>query len=764
MKLTRIKSGFNLSVLNDNFDLIEQEFNDNLIHSSDGRNYMDQELDMNSYKIINVGRPTSDYDIARLIDVKNEPGRQGPEGPIGPPGPQGIQGPAGVQGPIGPRGIQGIQGVEGPQGPYGPSPNHEWLGTELRFQQGDGTWGNWENLVGPIGATGPQGVQGPVGPVPQHEWYDTQLRFLNQNGTWGNFTDLRGPAGPTGPTGPQGVVGPQGPVGPQGEQGIEGEVGPTGPKGDTGPQGESFSVDAIGTLADRDNYDSELAGFSYLAYDAPSSGNIPQEDLVDTITADGVSYSYPCKFSDDREDSILVTVGGVTQSPTTYDIANNTLTFRTGYLPYAGAEIQMRVFAITSGVGAVFFKASDTSGDWTVGVPFGKGPQGDKGLQGDIGPRGPQGPVGPVGPQGPQGLIGLTGAQGPQGEQGLRGPTGPIGPQGDQGITGPQGATGEQGPRGPVGAKGPQGDKGIDGQQGPQGEPGVQGPQGEQGLRGPQGFQGDAGPQGPIGPQGPAGPAGPQGAPGPTGAQGPTGSAGQRGSRTIYVPTTETSWNPTLVQTAMQNAGYWPPVDYDLGTLYNNTANFSTTYRWFGGKWDATPVELISNGVLVTMNGVDSSKLLPNSVTTSINSSTTWAGENTLVATANTYVEGATLNALVSVNATALYQEKTINNDSSVPTNMGYIKYELLVDDVVKHTSYYYFGGRLIETYFTGDEGGTSDYTTQSNYFAIPSITINFGAAKTGTKKITARLTATSLPFAVRSGVSALFSGITLKA
>lgn len=53
--------------------------------------------------------------------------------------------------------------------------------------------------------------------------------------------------------------------------------------------------------------------------------------------------------------------------------------------------------------GYLYFKKSDTSGDWTSGVPF---------------TAGPQGPVGPEGPEGAQG------DQGPQGVQGVQGPAG----------------------------------------------------------------------------------------------------------------------------------------------------------------------------------------------------------------------------------------------------------------------------------------------------------------------------------------------------
>lgn len=51
---------------------------------------------------------------------------------------------------------------------------------------------------------------------------------------------------------------PEGPVGP---------VGPQGEQGEKGDPGQSFTVNAIGTISDRSQYDSEAKGFSFLATD-----------------------------------------------------------------------------------------------------------------------------------------------------------------------------------------------------------------------------------------------------------------------------------------------------------------------------------------------------------------------------------------------------------------------------------------------------------------------------------------------------------------
>jgi hypothetical protein len=99
---------------------------------------------------------------------------RGPVGPVGPVGPQGPQGPQGVQGPQGPSGAS----VTGPAGPVGP--------------QGE---------RGPQGLSGPQGASGAPGTAPQHEWNDTKLRFQQPDGSWGQFTDLKGEDGTEGTSG-----------------------------------------------------------------------------------------------------------------------------------------------------------------------------------------------------------------------------------------------------------------------------------------------------------------------------------------------------------------------------------------------------------------------------------------------------------------------------------------------------------------------------------------------------------------------------------
>ena len=72
----------------------------------------------------------------------------------------------------GPQGPVGEQGPAGPQGPIGESGDceliYEWNGTDIRFKNPDGSWGDWVDLKGEPGqdgADGSSGGQGPAGPA-----------------------------------------------------------------------------------------------------------------------------------------------------------------------------------------------------------------------------------------------------------------------------------------------------------------------------------------------------------------------------------------------------------------------------------------------------------------------------------------------------------------------------------------------------------------------------------------------------------------------
>ena len=68
--LKEIRSGYNLSKINDNFGTIEEVINDEVVHTTGGNNVMSQDLDMNSNDILNLPEPTEPTNPVRLIDLQ----------------------------------------------------------------------------------------------------------------------------------------------------------------------------------------------------------------------------------------------------------------------------------------------------------------------------------------------------------------------------------------------------------------------------------------------------------------------------------------------------------------------------------------------------------------------------------------------------------------------------------------------------------------------------------------------------------------------
>ena len=85
-------------------------------------------------------------------------------------------------------GYSPIKGKDYFDGKDAKPPAHKWVGTCLRFQNPDGTWGKMIDLKGDKG----EKIKGEKGGIPAHEWKGTMLRFQNPDGTWGKFTDLKG--------------------------------------------------------------------------------------------------------------------------------------------------------------------------------------------------------------------------------------------------------------------------------------------------------------------------------------------------------------------------------------------------------------------------------------------------------------------------------------------------------------------------------------------------------------------------------------------
>lgn len=114
------------------------------------------------------------FNITKVLQGPTGPkgakGDKGEKGEAGPQGPRGEQGPRGMEGPIGPRGQDGERGERGPQGPQG-----------IQGPQGS------------IGLRGEKGDPGVQGLPPRHEIDTVQpkIRFENPNGTWGEWIDLK---------------------------------------------------------------------------------------------------------------------------------------------------------------------------------------------------------------------------------------------------------------------------------------------------------------------------------------------------------------------------------------------------------------------------------------------------------------------------------------------------------------------------------------------------------------------------------------------
>jgi len=148
-----------------------------------------------------------------------------------------------------------------------------------------------------------------------------------------------------------------------------------------GSNGQPIVVSAVGTLANRAQYDTALLGFIY----------------VDSTL--GNMYVKQSSAPGDWSAAIPISVG-----------------------PVGPQGLQ--------GIPGV---KGDTGLQGIQGVTGATGLQGTPGVKGDTGTQGPQGTPGI---QGGTGLTGPAGATGPQGIQGLTGATGPQGPQGPQGVSG----------------------------------------------------------------------------------------------------------------------------------------------------------------------------------------------------------------------------------------------------------------------------------------------------------------------------------------
>ncbi len=105
--------------------------------------------------LVNKGRPGKDgKDGLDGKDGKDGIGRKGQDGLsiTGPKGEKGVPG-VGLPGKDGTDGLPGLDAT-GKQGDKGDTPDHQWRGTKLRFEEPEGEWGKFVDLQGQPGQSG----------------------------------------------------------------------------------------------------------------------------------------------------------------------------------------------------------------------------------------------------------------------------------------------------------------------------------------------------------------------------------------------------------------------------------------------------------------------------------------------------------------------------------------------------------------------------------------------------------------------------------
>lgn len=132
------------------------------------------------------------------------------EAPAGPQGPKGDKGDKGDPFTYEDFTQPQLDALKGEKGDVGDTPDHQWTGTSLQFELPSGAWGDLVDLKGDTGVQGEQGeegeqgeqgIQGEKGDKPAHQWSGTDLRFENPDGSWGDYVDLVGPQGEKGDMG-----------------------------------------------------------------------------------------------------------------------------------------------------------------------------------------------------------------------------------------------------------------------------------------------------------------------------------------------------------------------------------------------------------------------------------------------------------------------------------------------------------------------------------------------------------------------------------
>lgn len=144
-------------------------------------------------------------DFTGRAGVDGSPGRDGVDGKSGADGRDGQRGLVGERGHRGKNGERGERGERGAEGKRG-LPGRDGIDGKSAYEvwRASGRRGSVAEFIeslkvqgvqgpdGDPGERGPEGPAGPRGPMPKHEWKNGLLRFENPDGSWGQWQDLQG--------------------------------------------------------------------------------------------------------------------------------------------------------------------------------------------------------------------------------------------------------------------------------------------------------------------------------------------------------------------------------------------------------------------------------------------------------------------------------------------------------------------------------------------------------------------------------------------
>lgn len=179
---------------------------------------------------------------------------QGERGERGEPGKDGEDGKDGKDGKKPVNGVDYFDGEDGKDGKDGKDGHTPKIGVDF-FKPEDGVDGTdggdgkdgvdgTNGTNGVDGTNGRNGKDGDKGEMPAHRWDGTRIAFQDSDGSWSAYVDLMGASGTNGLNGANGIDGRGG------ERGMPGPVGKTGPPG-VAPTEINYLVEEIMKLKKR---------------------------------------------------------------------------------------------------------------------------------------------------------------------------------------------------------------------------------------------------------------------------------------------------------------------------------------------------------------------------------------------------------------------------------------------------------------------------------------------------------------------------------